>query len=189
MFINHGEKMIYQKMKLYKVDMDYYNYLHYYEPKIPYIENEKQNRPFVGIVLNVNGKNFFAPLTSPKPKHIIMKDMQDFLKIDNGRLGGINLNNMMPIPRSCLTRININYIKDFKYRYMLLSQIRWINDNSLRIQNRARNLYYLILYGHTTKALKTRCCNFRLLERMCDKYMHENFLNEEEVLYNYLEVI
>ena len=70
-------------MELYKVDLNYYNYLHYYEPKIPYIKNAKQNRPFIGIVLNVNGKNFFAPLTSPKMKHLIMKDMQDFLKIDS----------------------------------------------------------------------------------------------------------
>ena len=70
-------------MELYKVDLNYYNYLHYYEHKIPYIKNEKQNRPFTGIVLNVNGKNYFAPLTSPKIKHLIMKDMQDFLKIDS----------------------------------------------------------------------------------------------------------
>ena len=70
-------------MNLYKVDLEYYNFLHYYEPKIPYVKNEKQNRPFIGIVLDVNGKNYFAPLTSPKPKHITLKDMQDFLKIDS----------------------------------------------------------------------------------------------------------
>ena len=58
-------------MELYKVDINYCNYLHYYEPKIPYIEDEKENRPFIGVVLNVNGKNFFAPLTSPKKKHLI----------------------------------------------------------------------------------------------------------------------
>ena len=85
------EKIMKNKMELYRVDIEYYNYLHYYEPKIPYIENEKQNRPFIGIILNVNGKNFFAPLTSPKKKHLIMKDMQDFLKIDRGRLGRMML--------------------------------------------------------------------------------------------------
>ena len=172
-------------MELYKVDMEYYNYLHYYESKIPYIENEKKNRPFVGIVLNVNGKNFFAPLTSPKPKHIVMKDMQDFLKIDNGKLGGINLNNMMPIPKSYLTKISINQIRNYKYRNMLKMQIEWINKNELRISNRARNLYYLILHNHTTKDLLMRCCDFRLLERKCDDFMKENELNEEEILYFY----
>ena len=73
-------------MELYRVDINYYNYMDYFEPKIPYVKNEKQNRPFIGIVLNVNGKNFFAPLTSPKNKHLIMKNMQDFLKIDSRKV-------------------------------------------------------------------------------------------------------
>lgn len=172
-------------MELYKVDMEYYNYMHYYEPKIPYVENEKKNRPFVGIVLDVNGKNFFAPLTSPKKKHITMKNMQDFLKIDSGRLGGINLNNMMPIPKSCLNKIDIKDIRNYKYRNMLRLQIEWINKNELRICNRARNLYYLILNKHTTYGLISRCCDFKLLEKKCDDFMKENELNEEEILYCY----
>lgn len=172
-------------MQLYKVDIDYCNYLHYYEPKIPYIQNEKENRPFIGVVLNVNGKNFFAPLTSPKKKHLIMKDMQDFLKIDGGRLGGINLNNMLPIPQSYLERIEFSNIEDVKYQNMLKNQMRWINQNELRIHNRARNLYYLILNGHTTEALLRRCCNFKLLEKKCDDFMQEHKLKEEEILYCY----
>lgn len=172
-------------MQLYRVDKEYCNYLHYYEPKIPYIENEKQNRPFIGIVLNVNGKNFFAPLTSPKMKHLLMKDMQDFLKIDKGNLGGINLNNMMPIPKKFLTKIEINQIEDYKYRNMLLNQIKWINLNQLRIHNRAKNLYYLISNNHANIELVKRCCDFKLLEKKCDDYMIENNINEEEILYCY----
>lgn len=170
-------------MELYKVDIEYCNYLHYYEPKITYIENEKENRPFIGVVLNVNGKNFFAPLTSPKKKHLMMKDMQDFLKIDKGRLGGINLNNMMPIPRRYLEKIDLKALKDIKYKNMLRNQIKWINQNELRIHNRARNLYYLISNGHTTKELLIRCCDFKLLEKKCDDFMRENEVNEEEILY------
>lgn len=172
-------------MQLYRVDSNYCNYLHYYEPKIPYIEEEKENRPFIGVILNVNGKNFFAPLTSPKKKHLIMKDMQDFLKIDQGRLGGINLNNMIPIPRCYLEKIEIEELKDKKYKIMLNKQMQWINQNELRIHNRARNLYYLILNGHTTKELINRCCDFRLLERKCDDFMREHEVQEEEVLYCY----
>lgn len=178
--INNGKE---EKMELYRVDTEYYNYLHYYEAKIPYIEDEKENRPFIGVILNVNGKNFFAPLTSPKRKHLIMKDMQDFLKIDDGRLGGINLNNMMPIPKCYLEKIKLYELEDEKYKIMLKKQIRWINQNSLRIHNRARNLYYLILNGHTTEQLLKRCCDFRLLERKCDDFMRENEVNEEEILY------
>lgn len=172
-------------MNLYKADIEYCNYLHYYEPKIAYIENEKENRPFIGVILNVNGKNFFAPLTSPKRKHLTMKNMQDFLKIDSGKLGGINLNNMIPIPSRYLEKIEIGEIEDRKYKYMLENQMRWIKTNTLRIQNRARNLYYIISNGHANKELQDRCCNFKRLEKICNNYMKENHVNEEEILYSY----
>lgn len=174
---------MHSNMNLYKADIGYCNYLHYYEPKIPYIENEKENRPFIGVILNVNGKNFFAPLTSPKKKHLSMKNMQDFLKIDGGKLGGINLNNMIPIPSSYLEKIKIDKIEDKKYKNMIINQMNWINLNTLRIQNRARNLYYIISNGKANKDLQDRCCNFKLLEKRCDDYMRENNVNEEEILY------
>ena len=174
-------------MNLYKTDINYYNYLHYYESKVPYIDDEKINRPFIGVVLNVNGKNFFAPLTSPKKKHLTMNDMLDFLKIDSGKLGGINLNNMMPIPKSYLNKIDINNIKDIQYRNLLINQIKWISNNRLRIENKARNLYYLIINGNVTKKLEERCCDFRLLEQKCDEFMKENNIKEEEILYMYFE--
>lgn len=170
-------------MKIYKADINYCNYLHYYEPKIPYIQNEKENRPFVGVVLCVNGKNFFAPLTSPKKKHLIMKNSQDFMKIDEGRLGGINLNNMIPIPRSFLQEIDIKDITDEKYAYMLKKQLDWINLNTLRITNRARNLYYLCIQKKITKDLESRCCDFKLLEYKCQEFMDNNSVQEEELLY------
>lgn len=172
-------------MNLYIADINYCNYLHYYEPKIPYVENEKENRPFIGVVLCVNGKNFFAPLTSPKEKHKNMKDMQDFLRIDSGSLGGINLNNMIPIPRRYLEKIEIEEIKDLKYKKMLKSQMEWIDKNSLRINNRARNLYYLVVEKKATKELILRCCDFKLLEKKCQEYMDLNGLKEEEILYIY----
>ena len=170
-------------MNLYNIDRIYCNYLHYYETKIPYVDNEKQLRPFIGIVLCVNGKNFFAPLTSPKKKHLIMKDCMDFIKIDNGRLGGINLNNMLPIPKRYLYKIEVNEITDIKYKRMIYMQIDWLEKNKLRINNKARNLYYLIINKHAKDNLINRCCDFKLLEKKCDDYMRENKINEEEVKY------
>lgn len=173
-------------MKVYKADLRYCNYLHYYEPKIPFVENDKENRPFIGVVLCVNGKNFFAPLTSPKKKHLTMKNTQDFLKIDEGKLGGINLNNMMPIPKSYLTEIQIKDIKDAKYKRMLYMQMDWIEKNTTRINNRAKNLYYLVLQKKATENLINRCCNFRLLEQKCQEFMENNNIKEEEIMYKFL---
>ena len=99
--------------------------------------------------------------------------------------GGINLNNMMPIPKSYLIKIDINKLIDIKYKNMLINQIKWINLNQLRIHNRARNLYYLISNNHANFDLVKRCCNFKLLERKCEDYMIENNLKEQEILYCY----
>lgn len=96
---------------------------------------------------------------------------------------------MMPIPKSYLEKIEIKNIEDEKYKYVLKNQIEWINKNKLRIQNRARNLYYLILNNHTTEALRMRCCDFRLLEKKCKEFMKENKLNEEEILYTYFAAV
>lgn len=172
-------------MNIYKANIEYCNYLHYYEPKIPYIQNEKENRPFIGVVLCVNGKNFFAPLTSPKKKHLTMKNSQDFMKIDDGNLGGINFNNMIPIPKRYLQKIQIENIQNKKYANMLKKQLNWISLNSLRITNRAKNLYYLSIQNKITEDLQQRCCDFKLLENKCQEYMENNAIKEEEILYFY----
>lgn len=158
-------------MKVYRLDTNYSNYLNYYEPKISIAQGGKENRPFLGVVLTVHNINFFAPLTSPKAKHLTMKNTQDFLKIDDGFLGGINLNNMIPIPKTALHEINISKIQDIKYRHMLYKQLNWIRDNKERINNRAKNLYYLVIQKKATNDLIERCCNFKLLEEKCQEFI------------------
>ena len=54
------------RLELYTVDSKYFNYLREFEPRVPYV---KKNRPFIGIILKIHYKNYFAPLGSPKEKH------------------------------------------------------------------------------------------------------------------------
>ena len=49
-----------------------------------------------------------------------MKNGPDFHKIDGGRQGAINLNNMIPIPSSELILVDINNIPDKDYRNLLI---------------------------------------------------------------------
>ena len=88
----------------YTVDSDYCDYLRSADPCVPYTMDSKSIRPFVGIVLLINDYHYYAPLTSPKPKHMEMKNQMDFLKIKNGEWGAINLNNMIPVPIACLKK-------------------------------------------------------------------------------------
>lgn len=68
----------------YMVDSDYCDYLRKSDPSVPYTMDRKAIRPFVGIILSINYIHYFAPLTSPKPKHRHMKSQIDFLKIKGG---------------------------------------------------------------------------------------------------------
>ena len=99
-------------MKLYTISEEYINYLKQFSENIKYNKNE--SRPYVGIILEINGHNYFAPLGSPKPKHINMKESMDFIKIDNGQAGVINLNNMIPVSLEYVKQIDFS-LYDEKY--------------------------------------------------------------------------
>ena len=90
-------------LKIYYLDQDYINYLRKFDSKVAY--NKKAMRPYVGVVYTYNDLNYFAPLSSPKPKHLKMSEKAiDVFKIDKGNLGVVNLNNMIPTPTFCLYR-------------------------------------------------------------------------------------
>ena len=56
-------------MRLFTVDTNYVNYLRKFESRIWSNEEKGRLRPYVGVVLNVRGNEYYAALTSPKPKH------------------------------------------------------------------------------------------------------------------------
>ena len=85
-------------LKFFCVDKGYCDFLRQTDPCVPYVHDEKNTRPFVGVLLSVNEIDYFAPLSSPKPKNKRMKNQIDFLKINGGDWGAINFKNMiMPL--------------------------------------------------------------------------------------------
>ena len=170
-------------MNFYYANNDYFSFLHLVENKVALIEGEKESRPFLGLLICVGGKNYFAPLTSPKPKHKRMKDSEDFIRIDNGVLGAINLNNMLPIPKSCYYKIEINNIQNEKYARLLKLQKQWCDFNKYKINSTAQKLYDDVKNGTINNEILQRCCNYKLLEKKCFEYMKVMSINEEEVEY------
>ena len=71
-------------LSFYTVNQDYCEYLRQYDNRVPYTMDSKSTRPFIGLLLQVNSCTYYAPLSSPKPKHQKMKNQLDFLKINNG---------------------------------------------------------------------------------------------------------
>ena len=103
--------------KLYIINDKYVDYLRNFDTTVLY--NKNKTRPYVGIVYTYNNMNYFAPLSSPKEKHLKMKSSQpDIYKIDDGKLGIVNINNMIPTPEECLIEV-IQTIEDKKYKNLL----------------------------------------------------------------------
>lgn len=114
---------------------------------------------------------YFAPLTNPKAKHLKMKNMLDFIKIDSGRLGAVNFNNMIPVKPDNYEIINLKRknlsVTAAKYQELLKDQLAWLNENKLKIIYKADNLYALYIAKLLPQSIAQRCCNFPLLEKKC----------------------
>ena len=163
-----------KELKLVKIDTAYCDFLRQYDNKVPYNYAKKAIRPFVGVLFEVNGCKYFAPLSSPKPKHLKMKTMMDFLKIDNGKLGAINFNNMLPVRKKNIIELDLNKEpltkSEEKYTKLLQEQLYWLNRNDERLYDRSKKLYDKYVDGTLNKNIASRCCNFKLLEEKCKEY-------------------
>ena len=160
-------------MKFYHIKDTYINFLRKYDEKVP--ENKNESRPYVGIVLTIGDIEYYAPFSSPKPKHKKMRNTKDFRKIGGGLYGAINFNNMIPVVKSALIYINIKSIDDVKYRSLLLNQYRSIVSDADKIKENASELYSLIQKDDTAlsayeQKIKSRCCNLPVLEKVFRQY-------------------
>lgn len=159
----------------YLASTDYCNFLRKSDPLVPYTMEHKATRPFVGIVFKVNGFHYYAPLSSPKQKHLHMKNQPDFLKINHGKWGVINFNNMIPVPYDCLKKVELHITpadsqQDIAYKNLLSNQLSWCNSHKDAILKQADKLYRIITQGKSWDSLSERCCNFTLDEQQCLLY-------------------
>ena len=81
---------MYQKFKIVKIDSNYCDYLRKYDNKVSYNAGMKDLRPFIGVLFNINDIEYFAPLSSPKPKYMKLNNTLDLIKIDDGNYGVID---------------------------------------------------------------------------------------------------
>ncbi len=157
-------------IKIYEVDTKYINYLSQFAPHLFLNKQagQQNERKYIGVVLSVNGMDYFAPLSSFKPKHNSMCDGIDFIKIKNYAV--INLNNMFPTAPNTYSYVDISAVKNEKYKELLRAEYRYIKSIQERIRKNALTLYKLWLKDGNKTSLGKRCNDFTLLEDACKKY-------------------
>lgn len=159
-------------MDWYVVDKDYIKYLIQFDSRVGYVEYGEKLKLHVGILLTVNSYHYYVPISSAKPKHQRMSNSLDFHKLqdaDTGYLYAVlNLNNMIPVPDSCITQLKYNQIEQFRsfsnekekndYIYLLQKEKAIIDSRQPIIQRKAEKLY--------AKCLRICFCQYKTKKNM-----------------------
>ena len=169
-----------KRLNLYLIDMKYIRNLAKSDDHVMSVSPQvgKETRPFVGIVIVCGTRKYCVPLSSPKPKHSSMKNDLDFMKIMDGDklIGVLNFNNMIPVDESCITPLNLRItekddVTTRKYKKMAAKQLDWCQHNQETIVKKANKLYAMVQSEKTSGFLKRRCCDFRKLEGILQKWV------------------
>lgn len=157
-------------IKIYEVDAAYVSYLSTYAEHLFHNKKPGQNnsRKYIGVVITVNSMDYFAPLSSFKPKHQRMKETVDFLKIKNYAV--ININNMFPVPKGLYKIVDFSLEKDLRYKQLLQAEYRIIKSRQDLIRKNAEIVYHRKTDPNDHSSLTKRCNDFLLLEKKAAEY-------------------
>ena len=104
------------KLMFYEVSNQYINYLKLFESKIPNINYDKNNKFVCGVVLSVDGFDYFAPISSFSKQ----QKTNILIKNSNGEtISSIRFSFMIPIPKNEIKIKNFSK-EEYKYRSCLL---------------------------------------------------------------------
>ena len=186
-----------QHLDVYNVDLKYIRALSKADSKVmsqsPQIG--KANRPYIGIIVLLNGKKYCIPLTSTKNKKDSNREVRnnlDYIKIphptkknEHGAaitIGALNINNMIPVCDEVITKYDLsrkpNDEKSALQRKIICTKERdWcqIPENTELIIKRANIVYDIVTSNkEKNRSLVRRCCDFQKLEAVLDKYLEKN---------------
>ena len=167
-------------MKLYTIENEYLDYLSNYDDKVP-TEHDEHKRPYVGVVIQQGDVKYFAPLSSPKPKHLTMpNNMLDCIKLSGGRLGVVNLNNMIPAPEETLNEVILPSLEEIEviskerknYMFLLRNQLEEINTEFVK-EKIQRNARVLLSPNFNNTRVLDRCLNWNELKDRSVQFEYE----------------
>lgn len=156
-----------EKLRIYRVEDRYIRFLKSRDHRVQ--DNKNRRRPYVGVVLFVGSYRYFVPMESPKPNHANIKAGKHILKLDNGRLGLLGFNNMIPVPDEALVVFDIDAEPDELYAELLRRQAAECNRRKADILNRAAGTYYDVV-NKKNKFLCNISCDYKALEKACGQY-------------------
>ena len=159
-------------MELYTVSDAYIAWLKLIDNRVP--DNYQGKRAFIGVVLDINGHQYLAPLTSYKPKQDKLKNSSPTIfKLHErsnpaNKLGMVSLHNMVPVLTDTIELLDLPGQPE-PYRKMLYRQYEFIKRHAAEIKQRAAKLHKIVTVDKQA-FLCSLCCDFALLEQEYRKY-------------------
>jgi len=167
-------------MELVYIIEEYTDFLRTHgDNRVSFNREKFYKRPYVGIVFKLKSNIYFAPLTSSnkgtKLKSNPKKENMTFFPLADCKLGGININNMIPVVDGVYHKIDFTITdKDNKSerdrKMLLINQKEVIDKFQKDIRKKAVILYNLKTQGKLYKNYDDITCDFIKLEAVAVKY-------------------
>lgn len=142
--------MMIDEMKFYQIDTNYLNELRKADHRVPhnksYIGRKGKSRPYIGVMLSIEGIDYFVPLTSKKRRSsYVVLPIYDG---NNDQIAPLMLNSMLPVPEQSRTLLNMDGVRstDPQYFDLLMNELKFLRPR--------------------TDSIKTRCAVIRELKRL-----------------------
>lgn len=174
-------------MRIYSVKDKYINHLYKDEPnnKVMFNKPEKHPRPYVGVVLNINEYNYFVPMSSAKEDRgrNLNRRVNTTIKDGDVILANLKFNNMIPVPKSQLSELDIKemLIKEPQYGRLLEKERQFIKENVDDVQKKAQSVYTKVV-DKKLPFFKNLCIDFKEMEKSHDCFVEQEIHRKRQAI-------
>ena len=156
------------QFKFYEVDKEYVKFLQRHEGKIPNISYDTNDKFVCGVLFDINGMKYFAPISSFTKQ----QKTNVLIKSASGKIiSSVRLSFMFPIPEQ-LVRVKDFSKEEYRYKRLLMEELDFCNKNSHKIVKKALYIYKTVKNG-SDALLKKICCDFDRLESVFSQYLQQ----------------
>ena len=175
-----------EEFKVYSVSDAYISYLREHEPNVysNKEDNRTHTRKYIGIVMDMNGFNYYIPMSSPKESDyqiagdgkVIKKSIVPIMRITekcNGAKelkGTLRISHMIPVPEAELVLYDLDHEEDLDYKALVSAEIIFIRKNADKIRDNAELLYKQKMNNDETAGYVKSALNYIKLEKLCRQY-------------------
>lgn len=168
------------ELYFYHINSDYIDFLKNYERAqsghtcVPNIQYKASDKFMFGAVMDINSMNYFVPVSSYDKNRedvILIRDKKNKSNI----LGSLRFAYMLPVPHSCLIKLDINAVSSEYRKVHISKELAFCRKERDKIFKQAQKTYFRVT-NKVNEQLVKNSCDFKLLEQAYIEYCMANKL-------------